>query len=32
MLFLKKINFENFEKILNSNRKSDMPGEGVNFE
>ena len=28
----KKMNFENFEKILNGNRKSDMPDEGVNFE
>ena len=32
MLFLKKMNFENFEKILNVNRKSDMLDEGVNFE
>ena len=33
MLFLKKMNFENFEKmILNGNRKSDVPDEGVNFE
>ena len=31
MLFLKKMNFENFEKILNGNRKSDVPDEGVNF-
>ena len=27
-----KMNFENFEKILNGNRKIDMPDEGVNFE
>jgi len=26
------MNFENFEKILNGNRKSDVPDEGVNFE
>ena len=32
MLFLKKMNFKNFEKILNGNRKSDMTDEGVNFE
>ena len=32
MLFLKKMNFENFEKILKDNRKRDMPDEGVNFE
>jgi hypothetical protein len=25
------MNFENFEKILNGNRKSDVPDEGVNF-
>ena len=32
MLFLKKMNFENFEKILNGNRKRVLPDEGVNFE
>ena len=32
MLFLKKMNFENFEKILNSNGKRVLPDEGVNFE
>ena len=32
MLFLKKMNFENFEKILNANKKSDVLDEGVNFE
>ena len=32
MLFLKKMNFENFEKILSGNMKSDVPDEGVNFE
>ena len=26
------MNFENFEKILNGNRKSDVPDEWVNFE
>jgi len=27
-----KMNFENFEKILNGNRKRVLPDEGVNFE
>ena len=28
----KKMNFENFEKILNGNRKRVLPDDGVNFE
>ena len=27
-----KNELRNFEKILNGNRKSDVPDEGVNFE